>query len=247
MENYDLTGISYDETSSKIYFGGSEWNDSERYTLYGQLNASDLSIDQTYTTSKAKALPSTPILEDATGGLIWAYNTGNSELVRSPNRSMQQIDDIDALSFDDSENILSKKLIKTQEGKIVILGELDNKKEEQRMLFFYEVFSAADPVIFGEKGENRLNGAKKIENGYLVAGSTEVIGQEGGSHLDFYLSRRGPNGGESFSNSFGSDEDEELHDAVMINDQIYSIGSTEIGIENTLLLIKTDKFGRLVN
>lgn len=248
MANYQLTGLSYDETTSKIYFGGSEWNGSEEYTLFGQLNAADLSIEQQpYRSSKAKALPATPILEDATGGLIWAYNTGNSELVRSPNRSMEQIDDVDDLDFKDSENIVSKKLIGTEDGQIILLGELYDRNEEQRMLFFYEVYSGNGPIIFGENGENQLNGAKKIENGYLVAGSTEVIGDEGGSHLDFYLSRRGQNGGESFSDSFGSDANEELHDAVMINDNIYSIGSTEIGIENTLLLIKTDKFGRLVN
>lgn len=246
MENYQLTGLSYDESTSKIFFGGFERiEDGEEYTLFGQLNASDLSIEENFRSSKAKALPATPILEDASGGLIWAYNTANSELVRSPNRSMQQIDDIDNLRFNNAENIVSKKLLKAEDGKILILGELDDLEEQQRMLFFYEVYSGDDPIIFGGTGENQLNGVKKSENGYLIAGSTEV--DEGGGQLDFYLSRRGQNGGESFSSSFGSDADEELHDAVMINDFIYSIGSTTIGIENTLLLIKTDKFGRFVN
>ncbi|MGM0579344.1 MAG: hypothetical protein ACQETL_01600 [Bacteroidota bacterium] len=246
MENYQLTGLSYDETNSKVYFGGSEWTEGEgEFTIFGQINASDLSIEQPFRSSKAKALPATPILEDASGGLIWAYNTGNSELVRSPNRSMQQIEDIDDLNFKNGNNIVSKKLIMTEDGKVIILGELDDS-ESQRMMFFYEVYSGDDPIIFGGSGPNQLNGAKQTENGFLVAGSTQ-IDKGNGNQLDFYLSRRGQNGGESFSLSFGSDADEELHDAVMVNDDIYSIGSTVIGIENTLLLIKTDKFGRLVN
>lgn len=246
VENYQLTGLSYDETTSKIFFGGSEWiEEGQEYTLFGELKTSDLSIEQTFRTSKAKALPATPILEDANGGLIWAYNTVSSVLVRSPNRSMQQIDNIDDLSFDHGENILSKKLIKTEGGEIILFGELDS--EGQKMLFFYKAYSAIDPFIFGGDGGNQLNGAKKIENGYLIAGSTEISKEGSSNQLDFYLARRTPGGAEGFSKSFGSDADEELHDAVMVKDNIYAIGSTAIGIENTLLLIKTNKFGELVN
>lgn len=50
IDKYQLTGLSYDETTSKIFFGGSEWEDNgEEYTLFGELNASDLSIGNTYT------------------------------------------------------------------------------------------------------------------------------------------------------------------------------------------------------
>ncbi len=246
LENYQLTGLSYNEATSKIFFGGSEWtNGVDEFTLFGEMNTSDLSIDQTYRSNKARALPATPILEDASGGLIWAYNAGNSVLVRSNNREMHQIENTDDLSFDGAGDVVSKKLIETEDGQMIILGELDS--EGQRMLFFYKAYSGNAPFIFGGNGENQLNGVKKIENGYLIAGSTEISEEGSSDQLDFYLTRRTPGGAEGFSKSFGSDADEELHDAVMIDDHIYSIGSTVIGIENTLLLIKTDKFGELVN
>ena len=249
MENYQLTGLSYDEGTSKIFFGGSEKEEEgEEYTIFGQINASNLSIEQPFRNSKAPALPATRILENPNGGLIWAYNTGTSVLVRSTGRDMQQLEFSDDLRFDNASNVDSKKLLRTTEGEIVLFGGIDRdgQTELYSKLFFYNTTTGIK-IPFGDDRPLKLNGAKQIEDGYLIAGSTEVTGDEGGSHLDFYLSRRGPNGGESFSDSFGSDADEELHDAVMINDNIYSIGSTEIGIENTLLLIKTDKFGRLVN
>lgn len=244
---YELTGLYYDENSSKIFFGGSESiTNGEEYTLFAELNASDLSIENRYRSEKALELPSTAILEDGNGGLIWAYNSTESVLMRSPNRDMKLTDEIENLNFDDASNVVSKKLMRTASGDIIILGELEQISARQRKLFFYNASSGAE-AIFGEDGESQLNGAKQIEGGFLIAGSTEINGAGSGNHSDFYLSRRGINGGESFSISFGSDADEELHDAVMVNDDIYSIGSTVIGIENTLLLIKTDKFGRLVN
>ena len=248
VNRYQLTGLSYDETTSKILFGGAEWEeDGEEYTLFGELNASDLSIEETYPSGKSLALPSTAILEDGNGGLIWAYNDNKSALMRSPSKDMNLASEIDNLEFEDASNIITKKLIRTTDGAIFLFGDLNEESTNQRKVFLYQAYSGIEPTYFGEAGENQLNGVKQIEEGFLFAGSTEIAREVGGTQKDFYLSRRGPNGGESFSDSFGSDADEELHDAVMVNDNIYSIGSTVIGIENTLLLIKTDKFGRLVN
>ena len=92
-----------------------------------------------------------------------------------------------------------------------------------------------------------MNNVKKIESGYLVTGKTEILEEGANSQSDFLISRRGLNGGEVFTETFGSNSDEQLHDAVMVNNKIYAIGSSIIGINNTLLLLKMDEFGRVSN
>jgi hypothetical protein len=250
IDEYQLTGLSYDEATSKIFFSGSEsTSSSNEFTLFGQMNAQNLIVEETYRSSKAKALPATPILLNANGGLLWAYNSGSSVLAGSNNRDMRQLEDIEYLEFDNvvTSSIETKELYMSMSGDIILFGELRMQGQNQATdLFLYNATIKDKPVIFSESGSNQLNGVKQLENGYLIAGSTEISEVGSNTQSDFLISRRNINGG-GFTKTFGSGEDEQLHDAVMVNDKIYAIGSTFIGIDNTLLLIKTNKLGELEN
>jgi hypothetical protein len=246
-ETYNMSGLSYDQNSSKILFGGSEIRSGNvEFTVYGEMNANDLSDLQTFKSDKVRALPATAFYKDNNGVLSWAYNSETSTLSRSNDRRLNVIDESEDLDFENAENIRTKKLIVTEEGEILLFGET-NEPNEPTKIFYYKVFSGNNEVVFGEPGNNTLNGAKRIDGGYLITGSTEILVQGANVQTDFLLSRRTENGGEAFTESFGSDANEQLHDATMVGNNIYSIGSTTLGIENTLLLIKTDKFGRLRN
>ncbi|WP_325120628.1 hypothetical protein [Marivirga sp.] len=242
-DNYSLTGLNYDEASSRILFGGSEqMDDAEDSTFYGELSVDNLTIETFFKTHKAKALPATALYKDSNGRLNWVYNSGNSVLVRSNGINMQQIEDAEPLNFPGSNNIFTKQLLASPEGNIMLFGE--HSVNSQIDVFMYQAFSAS-PIFIGGEGNDELRGVKKIEDGYLISGSSEISRAGANEQTDFFLSRRGPNGGEVFTKSFGSNENEVLHDAVMVNDRIFAIGSTVIGIENTLLLIKTNGFGEL--
>lgn len=247
--SYDLKGFYFDETDNKIIFSGSEIQGGEEggealgYTIYGELDSNDLSLLNVFRTEKAKELPATKLYRDLDGRINWVYNSSSSTLLRSNTPQLSLIEELGFLEYIGATNITTKKLIGTNE-EIVLFGELDFNSQTQ---LFYSKAYTSELIPFGDKGNHQLNNAKKIESGYLVTGKTEILEEGANSQSDFLISRRGLNGGEVFTETFGSDADEQLHDAVMINNKIYAIGSTIIGINNTLLLLKMDEFGRLSN
>lgn len=238
---YSLTGMSYDDTDNSILFGGSEISNEDEFTIYGKINLENFIIQNPFKTNKARELPATALFRDNNGRLNWAYNSTTPTLVRSNSMDLKLIEDADFLDFSNDENIITKKLIGSDEG-IFLFGELQRNQRIQ--LFQYKAFSS-NPIVFGEDGNNRLNGVKKIENGYLITGTTEISNEGASTQRDFFIA--GPKAGGVFTKSFGSDANEELHDAVMLNNKIYTIGSTIIGFDNSLLLIKLNEFGELKN
>ncbi|MGJ3234527.1 hypothetical protein [Marivirga sp.] len=247
--SYELKGFYFDESNNKIIFSGSEIQGSEEgeeevgYTIYGELDSDDLSLLNVFRSEKAKELPATKLYRDLDGRINWVYNSSSSTLLRSNTPQLSLIEELGFLEFKGATNITTKKLIGTNE-EIVLFGELDISSQTQ---LFYSKAYTSELIPFGDKGNHQLNNVKKIESGYLVTGKTEILEEGANSQSDFFISRRGLNGGEVFTETFGSDADEELHDAVMVNNKIYAIGSTIIGINNTLLLLKMDEFGRLSN
>jgi len=244
--SYELNGFYYDESISKILFGGAEISDEDEYTFFGELEPSNFAVQNFSRTNKARALPSTTLFKDASGGLNWVYNSATSTLVRSSNSELTVIGDSELLDFDGATSITTKKLIGSEDD-IMLFGEVKfNGTNSPTKIFQYRAYSSSE-IIFGEEGNNHLNGVKKIDDGYLVTGTTEVQEEGANSQNDFLISKRGPNGSNVFTHSFGSDADEQLHDAVMINNKIFAIGSTIIGIDNSLLLLKMNEFGELKN
>ena len=247
--SYELKGFYFDESNNKIIFSGSEIQGGEEggeevgFTIYGELDSNDLSLLNVFRSEKAKELPATILYRDLNGRINWVYNSSSSTFLRSNTPQLSLIEELGFLEYKGATNITTKKLIGTNE-EIVLFGELDINSQTQ--LFYSKAYSS-ELIPFGDKGNHQLNNVKKIESGYLVTGKTEILEEGANSQSDFFISRRGLNGGEVFTETFGSDADEELHDAVMVNNKIYAIGSTIIGINNTLLLLKMDEFGRLSN
>ena len=247
--SYELKGFYFDESNNKIIFSGSEIQGGEEggeevgFTIYGELDSNDLSLLNVFRSEKAKELPATILYRDLNGRINWVYNRSSSTFLRSNTPQLSLIEELGFLEYKGATNITTKKLIGTNE-EIVLFGELDINSQTQ--LFYSKAYSS-ELIPFGDKGNHQLNNVKKIESGYLVTGKTEILEEGANSQSDFFISRRGLNGGEVFTETFGSDADEELHDAVMVNNKIYAIGSTIIGINNTLLLLKMDEFGRLSN
>lgn len=241
---FSLKGMYYDESANTVLFSGSEVSSDDEFTLYGEMDADNLTIQNTFRSNKARALPSTALFRDVNGRLNWVYNSAAaSTLVRSNNIQLNLIEGADFLVFSEASNVVTKSLIGSDED-IMLFGEL--KKNGKTQLFQYKAFTSA-PTVFGASGNNQLNGVKKIEEGYLVSGRTEVAKEGNIPQNDFFLSWRTQNGAEVFAKSFGSEANEQLHDAVIINNKIYAIGSSVIRIDNSLLLIKTNKFGELAN
>lgn len=247
--SYELKGFYFDESNNKIIFSGSEIQGGEEggeevgFTIYGELDSNDLSLLNVFRSEKAKELPATILYRDLNGRINWVYNSSSSTFLRSNTPQLSLIEELGFLEFKGATNITTKKLIGTNE-EIVLFGELDINSQTQ---LFYSKAYTSELIPFGDKGNHQLNNVKKIESSYLVTGKTEILEEGANSQSDFFISRRGLNGGEVFTETFGSDADEELHDAVMVNNKIYAIGSTIIGINNTLLLLKMDEFGRLSN
>jgi hypothetical protein len=247
--SYELKGFYFEESNNKIIFSGSEIQGGEEggeevgFTIYGELDSNDLSLLNVFRSEKAKELPATILYRDLNGRINWVYNSSSSTFLRSNTPQLSLIEELGFLEFKGATNITTKKLIGTNE-EIVLFGELDINSQTQ---LFYSKAYTSELIPFGDKGNHQLNNVKKIESSYLVTGKTEILEEGANSQSDFFISRRGLNGGEVFTETFGSDADEELHDAVMVNNKIYAIGSTIIGINNTLLLLKMDEFGRLSN
>jgi hypothetical protein len=242
--SYELKGFYFDETINKILFSGGEIHGNiEEYTIYGELDPNDLSLQNIFKSNKAKRLPATILYRDLNGTINWVYNSSFSTFLRSNTPQLNLIEELGFLKSKGATNITTKKLIGTNEG-IVLFGELDINSQTQ--LFYGKAFTT-NLIPFSDKGNHQLNNVKKIESGYLVTGKTEILEEGANSQSDFFISRRGLNGGDVFTESFGSNADEQLHDAIMVNNKIYAIGSTIIGNDNTLLLLKMDEFGRLSN
>ncbi|WKV13147.1 hypothetical protein [Marivirga harenae] len=247
--SYELKGFYFDESTNKIIFSGSEIQGDEEggeqlgYTIYGELDSNDLSLLNVFRSEKAKELPATILYRDLNDRINWVYNSSSSTFLRSNTPQLSLIEELGFLEFKGATSITTRKLIGTNEG-IVLFGEFDISKQTQ---LFYSKAYTSEFTPFGDKGNHQLNNVKKIESGYLVTGKTEILEEGANSQSDFLISRRGLNGGEVFTETFGSNSDEQLHDAVMVNNKIYAIGSSIIGINNTLLLLKMDEFGRVSN
>ncbi|WNB18065.1 immunoglobulin domain-containing family protein [Marivirga arenosa] len=237
---YNLYGVAEDQ--NELLFIAQEFKDQTSYPIIGRIDLSSSNIIDIKSAEKYDVPPATKVYRNAVGEYIWAYNRTRSYLAKVQPNLLQVNDQEIHIGNNLSSSVKAEKLLMINMNPIVF-GELTQNGNNQ--LFYYSQESGSS-FVFGESGDVFLNNVQKTESGYLVTGfqSLQIDGSEN-RQTNFYFSRRNANGGEIFSKAFGTNENEELMDALMINDGIYTIGKTIFGGENTLILIKTDAFGRL--
>jgi hypothetical protein len=237
---YTLYGVH--ESGSELLFTAQESKSANSYPIIGRLNAADLSTLEVGRAEKYDVAPATKAYRNQSGEYIWAYNRSKSYLARVQSNLLQVNDE--EISIRNSNEIKAEQLL-MNENRPIVYGEI--RIDDRNQLFYYDQ-SSRSSIIFGAEGNTQLNKVQKTEDGYLVTGFQEltIAGSES-RRKNFFLSRRNNEGREIFTKAFGSNEDEELNDAILINNGIYSIGKTIFGGENTLLLIKTDALGQLKN
>jgi hypothetical protein len=237
---YDLLGV--EESNDEILFIAQETSELESYPLIGRLNAADLALEEVKEAFRYDVAPATKVFRNEAGEYVWAYNRNRSYLTKVRPNLLQVNEQEISLSAQGFPQ--ARKLIML-DGNPIIFGEVQNNDRTQ--LFYYNQ-NTASSFLFGSIGNTLLNNVQRTENGFLVCGyqDLQIEGSEN-RQRNFFLSRRNESGGEIFSKTFGGNENEELSDALMINNGIYTIGKTVFGGENTLVLIKTDAFGQLKN
>jgi len=237
---YNLLGA--EESNSELLFIAQESKESDAYPIVGRLNAESLEVISIQEASKYDVAPATKAYRNETGEYVWAYNRARSYLTRAkPN--LLQVNDQEIMLNEQGIPKAEKLLMK--DGNPIVFGEIANNNISQ--LFYYNQ-NAGTSFIFGSSGNTLLNNAQMTEDGFLVTGyqDLQIEGTEN-RQRNFFLTRINENGGEIFSKTFGSDFDQELNDALMVDNDIISIGKTVFGGENTLVVIKTDGFGKLKN
>jgi len=237
---YNLLGA--EESNSEILFIAQESKESDAYPIIGRLNAESLEVISIQEASKYDVAPATKAYRNESGEYVWAYNRARSYLTRAkPN--LLQVNDQEIMLNEQGVPKAEKLLMK--DGNPIVFGEIANDNINQ--LFYYNQ-NAGISFVFGTSGNTLLNNVQMTEGGFLVTGyqDLQIEGTEN-RQRNFFLTRINENGGEIFSKTFGSDFDQELNDALMVDNDIISIGKTVFGGENTLVVIKTDGFGKLKN
>ncbi|WP_375579602.1 hypothetical protein ABWH96_00565 [Marivirga tractuosa] len=238
---YTLFGIEEDDDG--LLFIAQESKGSDSYPIIGELNSDNLALKRDVKEAKKyDESPSTKVYRNEAGEYVWAYNRTRSYLTRvQPNLLLVNDQEINLGNSGDTK---AEKLL-MREGNPIVFGEV---KINQRDQIFYYNQNSGNSFVFGSSANTLLNNVQMTPDGFLVTGyqDLQIEGSEN-RQRNFFLSRRNENGGEIFSKTFGTDDNQELTDAVFHNGSIISIGKTVFDGENTLVLIKTDAFGQLKN
>lgn len=211
--------------------------------LLGSLDQQDLAINWQKRDNK-RSSPSTSILALDNSRLSWAVPANNySEIVRTDTSLLQSQPIL--VQFSGASSVNSKSLFSQETNELLVFGEATFSTG--RKLFSFNTTTGLK-TIFGEEGNNTLNSSRKIDNAYLLTGDVEISLPETNTfQKDFLLIKTDDAGREIFRKSFGSTNNEELFDALMIENSIYAIGATGFGGVSTLLLMKTTDQGELLN
>ncbi|MBK6267127.1 hypothetical protein JKA74_18935 [Marivirga sp. S37H4] len=185
-----------------------------------------------------------------------AVQTGNNTFALGLGPVIFYINDDNdaALTSVPSQNFTIKHLTNYQEtSKTIAFGEV--QQNNQTHLFSYwtspgQASTNAQPLVFNRGSDSDfLKGVKATSEGVLLSGSTERgVNNTASKQADFLLLKTDINGNLLFTSTFGSEgNDDTLFDAVELNNGIYAVGTTNFAGSLTMVFVKLNNKGLLIN
>ena len=241
-DSNELNGLFFDQQLEELLFIGSQLPDNNS-TVLGTINSTNFTLDleSILTVEKTQARPATNVIRNNAQQYIWGYNSGGSAniLISSGEILTAQVEPLNLPNVDSVkvERIFSN----TEELGVESFGVA---KRNNEVKIFYKNNQQA--LFFGASGNNQLNGVHQTTTGYLMTGTNFIPILGSNQELeDFLLIRYDADETKNFTRTFGTSVNEQLHDAILVGNSIYCIGTTVFSGQNTLLLMKTNELGEL--
>ncbi len=239
-----LVGINKDAETGNLLFLAAI-NSNQNNTMLGAIDSETLSLKWSKS-ERVRAVPSTSIITIGNQNFSWGYNANNNTEIARTDTTFRQSES-SFLQFP-SASLTRAKTIFSQgnAAELSIFGEavIDGTKK----FFYHNTLSRTFQQLGKSNSNNTLRKVSKIEDGYLVTGNTEITVQGTNSfQRDFLLIKTTENGFPQFTQSFGTNDDEELFDAIIANESIYAVGITVFGDRNSMVFIKFNLKGELKN
>jgi hypothetical protein len=246
MENssISLLGINKEEDTNDILFIAS-LNSGSVNTMIGAINPETLALKWSKTES-IRSVPSTSIVDIGNKNFSWGFNANNNAEIARTDSTLLQSESI-FLQFPSASLTRAKSLFKLNSGEgLAVFGE--TVINSTKKVFYHNTISNNFQQLGKLSADNTLRRVNKINKGYLITGNTEIsIDGTNTFQKDFLIIQTNESGFPQFTQSFGTIDDEELFDAIIINESIYLIGLTVFGERKSMVFIKTNSKGELKN